>query len=230
MFKAFQFLLFIGISLNLNAQKGKAELLLKDGTKIEGIGEISGISTIVSVKFRNDSLKYKTYSSDEIQGINIKENDYYRLFRYKNTDDSKYPQLMEIISNGKLSLYIKIFGHGIVSQMPLQQRAEKYLAKFDNANVFDVFGNFDLVDNEFRNNFIYVEINFPRYSYYIGQKNEDDVEHLYTRGLPFSKSYKKAMMEKFSDCLSLIKKVEEKEFKKEDVIFSIYYYNEICLD
>lgn len=108
-FKDILSLIFIFIISSATfAQKGDAELILKDGTKITGIGEISGISTMVSVKFRNDSLKYRTYSTEEIQGINIKENDYYRKFRYMNTDDSKYPQLLEIISNGELSLYINL--------------------------------------------------------------------------------------------------------------------------
>jgi hypothetical protein len=213
------FVLFTGL---LYAQRGEAELILKDGTKVDGFGEITGMSSIVSVKFKNDSLKYRTYDYDEIKGINIKENDYYRLFRYKDTDKSKYPQLLEIISNRKLSLYIKIYGEGVISKMPLQKRADTYLNRF-NRN-FSYMSGYEITNS----NFIYTSIDVPRYDYYIGKRNESDVEFLYTKGLPFAKNFKKSIKDKFSDCPSLIEKVDNKEFKKEDIIFLIMFYNNKC--
>lgn len=214
-----------------HAQVGEAELILKDSTRIKGIGEISGISSIISVKFKNDTLKYRTYAPDEIIGINIKENEYYRSFRYKNTDKSKYPQLMEIVSKGKLSLYIKLFGDGVVSNMPLQKRANQYLNRYQASGLLeDLFGHQNFDQSLISQNFIYVEMNFPRYSYYVGERHSNNVEYLYTRGLPFAKSFKKAMKERFSNCPSLLKKVEGKELTKEDIILVLYYYNEKCLD
>jgi hypothetical protein len=97
----FVFLLFISFT---NAQKEEAALILKDGSRIDGFGEISGISSIVSVKFKNDSLRYKTYDQNEIIGIDIKEYDYYRKYRYINTDTSKYLELLECILTDSLSL------------------------------------------------------------------------------------------------------------------------------
>jgi hypothetical protein len=112
--------------------------------------------------------------------------------------------------------------------MPLQKRAERYLARYEDAFLKDLFGDFNVDNISFRSNFIYTEINLPRYSYYIGLKDDKAVEFLYTKGLPLSKSFKKAIKEKFSDCPSIIEKVDKKEFKKEDIILLIYYYNDNC--
>jgi hypothetical protein len=203
----------------VHAQRGEAELILNDGKRIKGFGEITGMSSILTVRFKNDSLKYRAYSHEDIIGIDIKENEYFRKFRYKNTDKSKYPKLLEIISNGELSLYIRIFGEGILSGMPLQKRLEKYVSEH----------HFVPPDsNGFFINYAYTEIDFQRYSYYIGVKGSYDVEHLYTRGLPFSKTFKKAMKSKFKNCPELIDKIEEKEFKKEDIITAIYFFNQEC--
>lgn len=114
--------------------------------------------------------------------------------------------------------------------MPLQERAERYMSRFGPTISKDVYGEFNFGDSNFTNNFKYAEINFPRYSYYIGIKDSTEVEYLYTRGLPFARSFKKAIKKKFSDCPSIIKKVESKEFTKEDIIMLVYYYNVKCLE
>ncbi len=212
------------------AQKGEAILILKDSTRVEGFGEISGLSSNVSVKFKNDSLKYRTYSHKEIIGLDLKENEYYRMFRYKNTDKSKYPELLEIISNGKLSLYVKIFGNGILSKSPLSRRLDEYFGVYGNTpDDFEIPGiNSPPASNNFVN-MAYLELEFDRVSYYIGHKGSDKAGFLFSSGLPFSKGFKKAMKDKFMDCPSLIEKVENKEFKKKDIILAIYYYNSKCL-
>ena len=219
-------IIFLILFSNLTfAQKGRSILILKDSTQINGTGEISGIHSIVSVKFKNDTLKYRTYKSKEIIGIDILENNYYRKFRYKYIDGGKFPDIMEIVSIDSLSLYIRIYEESVLSNSFLNDPMptignEPVTVELDNGQ--------EISGSPSRN--IYIEINFPRYSYYVGAGESDQVEHLYTKGLPFAKSFKKSMKKYFKNCPSLIEKVENKEFSNDELLEVIEYYNRICLN
>jgi hypothetical protein len=206
------------------AQKGNAVLILKDSTRINGIGEISGISSIVSVKFKNDTLKYRKYKSEEIIGIDILENNYYRKFRYKYKDGAKFPEILEIVSIDRLSLYVRIYEGSVLSNSfsnePISRNEPAQTVKLDNGQEIKI--------GQSRN--VYGEINFPRYSYYVGIEQSDQVEHLYTKGLPFAESFKKAIKKYFKNCPSLIEKVENKEYSNNELWRVLEFYNRNCLN
>ena len=216
------FLLLISISTSMVAQSGQAVLILKDNTQIKGYGEISGISSIVSVKFKNDTLKYKTYKSKDLIGVDILENDYYRKFRYKYIDGDKYPEIMEIVAIDNLSLYVRVYEGGVLSNSFLNEvpfhTVPNQTVILDNGQEISL--------SQSRN--IYIEIDIPRYSYYVGLGDSDQVEHLYTKGLPFAKSFKKSMKKYFKDCSALLGKVENKEFSKDNLIDVLEFYNQNC--
>jgi len=207
------------------SQKGDAVLILKDSTIIKGYGEITGIHSIKSIKFGNDSLKFRTYKSKELLGIDILENDYYRKFRYKKIENEKFSQILEIISIDNLSVYCRIYEDKDDYSLPP-------VVYYGNGHV-----NYD---ETFRPNStrdqksLYIGKNkkgesiIPRISYYIGNYNDYKVRHLYTKGLPFSKSFKKSMIEYFKDCKDLIEKVKNKEYTKEDIFEVIEYYKNNC--
>ncbi len=216
------FLLLISISTSMVAQSGQAVLILKDNTQIKGYGEISGISSIVSVKFKNDTLKYKTYKSKDLIGVDILENDYYRKFRYKYIDGDKYPEIMEIVAIDNLSLYVRVYEGGVLSNSFLNEASFNTLP-----NQTVILDNGEEISlSQSRN--IYIAIDIPRYSYYVGLGDSDQVEHLYTKGLPFAKSFKKSMKKYFKDCSALLEKVENKEFSKDNLIDVLEFYNQNC--
>ncbi|WP_179374794.1 hypothetical protein [Winogradskyella wichelsiae] len=224
------FLLLISISTSMVAQSGQAVLILKDSTQIKGYGEISGISSIVSVKFKNDTLKYKTYKSKDLIGVDILENDYYRKFRYKYIDGDKYPEIMEIVAIDNLSLYVRVYEGGVLSnsflnEVPFHILNEVPFHTLPNQTVILDNGQ-EISLSQSRN--IYIEIDIPRYSYYVGLGDSDHVEHLYTKGLPFAKSFKKSMNKYFKDCSALLEKVENKEFSKDNLIDVLEFYNQNC--
>lgn len=221
-FLIFFFIAFCSLSY---AQKGKAVLILKDSTRINGIGEISGISSIVSVKFKNDTLKYKTYKSKEIIGIDILENNYYRQFRYKYKDGAKYPEILEIVSLDSLSLYVRVYNGSALTNTFINEP----VTGFDNTQTIEL-DNGQTINISQRPRNSYTEINFPRYSYYVGYGESDQVEHLYTKGLPFAKSFKKSMKKYFKNCPSLLDKVENKEFSNDELWVVLDYYNKQCLN
>ncbi|MFD1016761.1 hypothetical protein [Winogradskyella rapida] len=214
---------FLWIYSAINAQSGPAVLILKDSTRINGVGEISGIASIVSVKFKNDSLKYKTYRSKDLIGVDILENDYYRQFRYKYIDGDKYPEIMEIVAiDPRLSLYVRVYEGGMLtnsfSALPATSSMPYQTVVLDNGQEIDLRSS----------RAVYTEMSIPRYSYYVGNGEDDQVAHLYTKGLPFSKSFKKAMKAYFKDCPTLLENVENKTFSKENLLQVIEFYNEHC--
>ena len=184
------------------SQNGKAILILKDSTQINGIGEVSGFSSIVTVKYSNDTLKYKTYRSKEIIGIDILENDYKRKFRYKYVDGNKFPEIVEVLSNDNLSLYLRLYDEGSIAK-----------AIFNGA--VNPRANFTVL--------------FPRASYYVGTNNNEKIKSLYTCGLPFAKSFKNSMKDFFKDCPELLEKVENKEFTNDNLLEVLNFYNTECL-
>ncbi|MGS2739894.1 hypothetical protein [Sinomicrobium sp. M5D2P17] len=217
-------ILFVISSHLVYGQKGEAVLILKDSTKIKGTGEISGISSVVSIKFGNDTLKYRTYKPKEAIGIDILEKNYYRKFRYKYIDDKKFPEVLEIVSIDSLSLYVRIYEQRILSNSyspePVIIIGKEYVQniKLDNGKEISV---------GFSRN-VYYNINFPRYSYYVGQGASNHVEHLYTKGLPLAKGFKKSIKTYFKDCPELVKKVENKEFSNSEVWKVLDFYNLNC--
>lgn len=221
-------LLLVIFSNFIYSQKGEAVLILKDSTKINGIGEISGLSSIVTIKFRNDTLKYKTYNSKEIIGIDIFENDFPRKFRYKYVDGKKFPEIVEIVSIDNLSLYIKIYEGGTLSSFP----------SFNQNNISNGINNplqnkiklpsgQEISTNQSQNS--YLMIDFPRYSYFVGIGVSNQIKSLYTKGLPFSKSFKNSMKDFFKDCPELLEKVENKEFTNDNLLEVLNFYNTECL-
>ena len=208
---------FCGLAFS---QKGDAVLILKDSTRINGIGEISGISSIVSVKFKNDTLRYKTYRSKDIIGIDILENNYYRQFRYKYVNGAKFPEIMEIISIDSLSLYVRIFEGSTLIKASINNPAENEpTIKLGNGQEMKVP----------RTTYIYFSRTFPKFSYYVGNGESDQVQLLYAKGLPFSRGFKESMKRYFKDCPALIDKVENDEFSNKELWRVIDFYNQKCL-
>lgn len=180
---------------------------------------------MVSVKFKNDTLKYKTYKSKEIIGIDILENNYYRQFRYKYNDSAKYLEILEIVSLDSLSLYVRVYNGSVLTNTFVNEP----VTEFDNTQTIEL-DNGQTINVGQRPRNSYTEINFPRYSYYVGYGESDQVEHLYTKGLPFATSFKKSMKKYFKNCPSLLDKVENKEFLNDDLWEVLDYYNKQCLN
>lgn len=64
-------------------------------------------------------------------------------------------------------------------------------------------------------------------NFYVKKAGETRATHLGSNQL-FTKNFKKATTEFFKDCPSLVKKIEDKYFKKKDLVAMIKYYNSSC--
>ncbi|WMI69999.1 hypothetical protein [Mangrovimonas sp. YM274] len=227
-------LAFVCFNSVASAQKGPAILILKDSTRISGEAEISGIHSIVTVKFKNDTLKWKGYKSKDLIGVDILENNYFRKFRYKHVDGSKFEDIVEIVSIDSLSLYVRVYEGSFIDN-----NGNNRLISFDDSepkglDFINPFSNYKINYNlrlpngnlvPIGQNTCGLVVNFPRYSYYVGHGNSDQIETLYTRGLPFSKSFKRSMKNYFNDCPELLEKVENEEFTKKNISEILSFYN-----
>jgi len=221
------------ILFNLSyAQKGKAVLILKDSTRINGVGEVSGISSIFSIKFKNDTLKYRRYKSKEIIGINILENNKYRKFRYKHIDGNRFPEILEVVSIDNLSLYLRIYEEKVSARNFTTQdgviNKPNSIIDINTPKIIKLNNGGKIEPNQIES--FYYAIDFERYSYYVGLGASDQVKHLYTKGLPFAKSFKKSISKYFKDCPELIDKVENKEFSKNEIWKILEFYNRQCME
>ena len=225
MLKQLLLILLIAFTNLTIAQKGEAVLILKDSTRIHGYGEISGVSTTVSIKFENDSLRYKAYKAKDLIGIDILENNYYREFRYKYIDGGKYPKVLEVVSVDSLSLYVKFYEGSSLSNSFVN--IPKPVAALETLKTVTLDNGQELSIGSSRS--LYNELNFPRYSYYVGVGESDQVEHLYTKGIPFAKSFETSMITYFEHCPELIQKVESGQFSNTQLGKVLDFYNTKCL-
>ncbi|MBJ2174550.1 hypothetical protein JBL43_09895 [Aureibaculum sp. A20] len=65
-------------------------------------------------------------------------------------------------------------------------------------------------------------------SYYVCKGDDEIVTHLGDRGNLFSKNFIKAASEYFKDCPELVKKIEDKAYKKRDIEEVVNFYNKDC--
>lgn len=70
-------------------------------------------------------------------------------------------------------------------------------------------------------------LNYDVDNYYVQRKGETAVTHLGSNQI-FTKNFKKAASDYFKDCQMLVKKIQNKEFKKRDLEEIVEYYNTAC--
>lgn len=155
----------------------------------------------------SDEIKFKiTKNSDKkiydyttVSKITIRNNDDDVTYFYKTIKNKKKPILLEVLEIGEITLY-RDLTQGYSAGMPIAGSAGM------------TFGGGSYTIS----------------SYYVERKNDNIIYHLGDKGNLFSKNFKKAAIEYFKDCTSLVKKIENKELKKKDVIEIVEFYNENC--
>ena len=64
--------------------------------------------------------------------------------------------------------------------------------------------------------------------FFLNRKDEKDVVRILTKGKAIDKSFRKTAIEFFKDCPELVKKLDDKIFKKDDIEQVVNYYNKNC--
>lgn len=182
------------------SQRQKATLFFKDGTKIEGLAKITSFGD--KIKFKKNKKSEKVfYNSQQIDKIVIRENDVDKTYQYKIIKNKNTPQLLEPLKEGKVTLY-----------RDLKQGYNPGMS----------MGGFGAGGMTFGGG------SYSISSYYVSKDGGNIVIHLGDSGTIFTKNFKKAASEYFSDCAELVKKIETREYKKRHIVEIVEFYNENC--
>jgi len=192
------FILALLFILPMAAQKNEATLYFRDGTVLEGFAKISQRAFSVKIKFRKKIGAKKIFYTS-------KELEYFKIKKRENN---------------KISIrtywYKKISGDSYT----LLEQKEK-----GKVNLFVLFQvNHSSMPGP--NGPIMTSSSIS--SYYVAKENEESLTHLGSKGSLFGKNFKKAASEYFRDCPELVKKIQDKEYRKKHIEKVVKYYNENC--
>lgn len=199
-------ILFIGIfllSLNCISQNQEAILYLRNGDTIHGLAKITDFGKI---KFRyNKKSTKKKYDGKTLKKFEIYEKDTYQLvtYCYKLVQNKRFfsnSVLMKLVTEGKINLYTM---------------TSTVTAPIGFGSAGGMGFGMNIISNSFDH-------------YYVCRGNSDFVIELATVGSFFGKNFIKAASEYFSDCPDLVKKIENKVYKKRDIEEIIRFYNAKC--
>lgn len=230
MLKHLVLIAFLFFACKANAQYGwtEAEVYLKEGKLIKGLASIpmenADYSTFGKSK---ENLKFKTvkkaksqkFKAEQIDSIifTIKYDEKVDKKKVEKTRQAKYIPVFldkkkkkqgfaELIVNGKIKLVGRTVSYSS-SQM--------------------VHGPQSIGTN---GDMIYLP---PVYQQYSGLHNtlllvRDGYNAIKINQVSLFKAFRKRASEFFGDCPTLVSKIESKEFKKEDLIAIVEYYNSNC--
>lgn len=188
------------------SQNNKATLHFKDGTEISGLAKITTYGD--KIKFRKDKNSEKsTYTSEELKSIEI-HNKKIQFFGKRTKPGYVHYYYKKIKTQGS-PLLLEILEEGKVKLFLDYKQSTS--APMMGANGTMTGGGTYTIN-----------------SYYVSKNDDEIVTHLGDRGNLFSKNFKKAASEYFKDCSRLVKKIQDKEFRKRDIIKVVKFYNEDC--
>ena len=158
-------------------------------------------------KWVGNRVKFKTHKKDKAIKYDFMLLEQVKMYSKKNVtvyvnmavQDEEKPKILEEVIIGKVSLYQKIsYGHSP-------------------GVVGGAGGGFG-----FSPGYSY-SIN----NYYLKREGQTSAFHLGSTNV-FSKNFKKAASDYFKDCSSLVKKIQNKEYKKKDIRAVVEFYNMEC--
>ncbi len=182
-------------------QKRHANLILKDGTQLEGLAEVSPSKTI---RFRKEQKAKK-------QWFTFHEVDTLKLYHRQDVAPTIYVNVP--VKNRTAPLFLELVQKG-KKVICYQEIATGYMepAAFPN-------GSFNGGPNTGR----FYSIS----SSYLRRVNEKEAIQLVSNQL-FTKNFKKAATDFFADCPGLVDKIRNRELKKKNLNEIIDFYNTKC--
>ena len=204
--KFFPFIFFL-FSIFSNAQMYNAKVKLNSGQVISCKAKLISKNRLKIQ--RDNSTKKEIIHFKNISSLTISKGDIVNRYvylqvkekKFNKNPDKRYEVLREVVlSESKVSLFVK--------------ETEYY----NQENLTNPGG----FERGFPGGF-YGQIN----NYYLKKADEDDVVHLGSNAL-FSKNFTNGIKAYFNDCIELINKVEQREFKNKDIQEIVEFYNNNC--
>jgi hypothetical protein len=182
-------------------QMKEATIFFNDSTSILGLGEIKNNKIYFKVEPKDDSSEW---SYDMASALIYSGYGYSEKYQYVKINNHLAPQLLEVVDEGNVTLYKQI-------QIPnsfLNTVSNGYFTP-NGSYIPGTSGN--LEDSE------------VQYKYFVKRKNEKLATIIHF-------NFKEKMLDYFSDCPILKKKIVQKIYTKKNIEEMINYYNNYCND
>jgi hypothetical protein len=182
----------------VSAQKTKGILVFKNGEQKTGYAKLAKNNL---VRFKsNKKAKAIEYKLSELKHVQIEQNKEYKTYQLVSIKSKDKPKVLELVEKGKVTLYTETNqSHRPVYTGNTGANGQVYMG-----------GNFISIKN-----------------LYVLRENENVASHLGSDEL-FSKNFKQAASNFFQDCSKLVKKIQNREFKKKEIKAIVKYYNSNC--
>lgn len=216
------------------------EIIYKDGTIEKGMLWLANSAFNPRLKSKNKGKDKKIDYKNIDKIISNPETENKRVFQYLNSNYNKFKIFVELIYTDEICIYIGSKENGtdlFYSGFDRETIREKFLKMKYESSTFNQLKDFDTLQlpngkkmavplrysyyNDLQ--FASANGNSPAYQYYLLKKSNPIL--LKVEG---NKRFLKKSKEFFSDCPSLIKKLETKELTLEDLTIFIEYYKEKC--
>lgn len=194
-------LLMLTASLSFG-QRTRAELIFKDGSLLEGIAEPVNKNFI---KFRKEPKAKKEYFTfEEVDTLKVYYDFIPTIYVMVKLKNGFAPKVMELARAGKNVVYYRSISQGNAASLG-------FLSNGGGAGAMMSGSGFSGAKH-----------------FYVRKTNEEGAIRLASSSW-FSKNFKNTASNFFSDCPELVKKIQNREFKKRDINEIIEFYNTKCL-
>lgn len=195
----------------LKAQKNPTTIFFKDGTSQQGY--VFG-DTSWELKFSKE-LKGKKikYQFEELDSVHITENNQlvsYHIHKYrfgknqKKTKNLKYTKV-QLIVDGPVQLYIQNLNYNTPTTTQFTRYPNGHI---EQETAFSA--------------------DYSQYSLFVKKPSEEKLFWLATPQAGLARNFKKAAIEYFQDCSTLVSKLESGEFKRKTAPQMVQFYNNEC--
>jgi hypothetical protein len=191
--------IFFLSTISCFSQTQEATIFFNDGESIDGFGNLkrNKIKFRISLDEKADLWDYEMISKIEFHGFEIS-----RTFKYLRVKENTNPILIELISEGEVSLY------------------QEKLTYWSSINTHTSPSDYGKTPSK-------IPIKTSKIKNYI-MRNNDEFPTCLNCGI-FS-NWKKNIISYLSDCPTLIEKIKKNEFREIHLQEIIEYYNDFCTD
>ncbi len=183
------------------SQKQRCTIYFNDGTTLAGLGRLKDDGT---VKFKQtEDSKSEIISKDNISKVELNEQGSIKVYKFKKLSGGFQEWLKEVVS-GEVSLYTSDIS-GMYG--PFMSTGFSTMGGVGGGIAFGGGGTVTY--------------------FYVCHPSDAEVFRITSFG-NISKNFKNTASEYFKDCPELVKKIEDKTFKKDDIEEVVRFYNTHC--
>jgi len=197
----FQLLFLFFINITFSQDYREATIIFNDSTSVKGFGEIKGNTIYFKVKEEDKPSKW---SYDIAKGLLFSGYGYSEKYVYVKFKKNKDPKLMEVIEEGKITLY-----------------KDSNLTYKSNGDTRLTFGSNGLALPTSQMQMSGTTSQELKEKYYVQRKNA-----AFATDITFSFKFRAKIY--FSDCEKIIEKINNGQFNKKTIPKMVYYYNDYC--